>query len=837
MSSSKSTSWSAVKNLGGAHFVELSLQEPSQSAKAGITWAKDCSCAKDEWCLEWYKKQSGSEVWAASTCSKKLDFHWKDSPAAGGGTVHASQTIDMEASGNLRFKVKSEDAQHQKIELRVDDKHLDFVDGTPQDEAVHERRSVRKGLKSGKHTITLFARSNVHSGVSVDWSQDPSCQKSEFLVEWFLNGKTIDDYSWEATCEKTLDWDWQKKHPVNFDPRTVSSDVAFRAVGQMPLETAAYRFVFTGVDAKLSMDGKALKGFKSDGAQQVTVPLEVTAGEHDIVFEGRAATRGPAMVSSRRVQDCKVGEFRVSYYSTPNFEKFVASECANEVNFKWGSGGPKVLNGQTDDFSVRAFGRKKFEKGKYRLGSQSDNGCLIKVDGEEVLQWFPQHTLFARFSEVKELSGEHTIQLDYMETNGDAQMVLLTPKIEDCPLNQFQVHFFNNDKSDGPDARWVSTQCVENLSTRGPSPGLKLIQPKHGGVVRQYSMVAQGNFELSAGQWRFSSQTEAGATLAVNDQRIITALPGNTHRVYKSTPVSVLEGQQVQVSLEVDEVVGDDIVDLSWVRDEKCSESDFILELFNDASKSRAARSKCVAAPEISGMEEGSVSSVNLELEAWKPGETRRYLAFRASAGMHFERGVYRFRATGGPLAHIFVDGQEVGRAARHSTKWSPGQELSGDHEIRVEVPRNTESKKVKLEIAKSTACEKNEWAVDFYSAPTWGKGDIGEWFGSVCHSKLDRNAASLAPKNVPRKALVDGAFVARAAATVHFEKGAYRVGVEDAGSKMFIDNKAVADVARQSGAAQLRFSDRALELDGDHEIRYEWNAHSGAMRAFWSKV
>ena len=101
------------------------------------------------------------------------------------------------------------------------------------------------------------------------------------------------------------------------------------------------------------------------------------------------------------------------------------------------------------------------------------------------------------------------------ETNGDAQMVLLTPQIPDCPLNQFQVHFFNKDKSDGPDARWVSTQCVENLSTKGPSPGLKLIRPKHGGVVRQYSMVAQGNFELSAGQWRFSSQTEAGATLAV----------------------------------------------------------------------------------------------------------------------------------------------------------------------------------------------------------------------------------------------------------------------------------------------------------------------------------
>jgi len=71
----------------------------------------------------------------------------------------------------------------------------------------------------------------------------------------------------------------------------------------------------------------------------------------------------------------------------------------------------------------------------------------------------------------------------------------------------------------------------------------------------------------------------------------------------------------------------------------------------------------------------------------------------------------------------------------------------------------------------------------------------------------------------------------------VHFEKGSYRVGVEDGGSKLFIDNKEVAGVRREVGADQLRFSDRALELDGDHELAYEWNAHSGVMHAFWSAV
>jgi hypothetical protein len=836
-STSKSSSWSASKNLNGEHFIELSLQESSKTAQAGITWSKECSCAEGEWCMEWYKKQSGSEVWAASTCSKKLDFHWKDSPVAGGGTVHASQVVHIESSGTLRFKVKTEDAKHQKIDLRLDDKHLDLIDGTPASNDVHEHRSVRKGLTSGKHTITLFARSNTRSGVSFEWTQDPTCKADEFFVEWFLNGKTVDDNSWEATCEKTVDWDWKAKRPSGFDPRTLPGDVAFLAKGQMPLETAAYRFILQGADVKLSMDGKALKGFKSDANQQLTDPVEVTAGEHDIVFEGRKATIAPALLSTRRLQDCKVGQFLMSYYSTPSFEKFVASECADEVNFKWGSGGPKVLNGQTDDFSVRAFGKMNFANGKYRLGSQSDNGAMIKVDGKEVLKWFPQHTNFARYSNVMELSGVHFIQLDYMETNGDAQMVLLTPKIPDCPLNQFQVDFFNNDKSDGPDARWVSTQCVESLSTKGKEPPLKLIKAKHGGAVRQYSMVAHGNFELGAGQWRFASQTEAGARLKVNEKQIISALPGNANRIYRGSPVAMLEGQQVTVSFEVDEVLGDDLVELSWSRDDKCAETDFILELFKDVSKSRVARTKCVATPELSGMEDGSVSSIDLELEASTTSETRKYMAFRASGAMRFDRGVYRFRASGGPLARVFVDGQEVTTLTRHTSPWSRSQELSGTHEILVEVPRNTESKKVKLEIAKSTACEKGEWTVDFYSAPTWGQGGVGQWLGMACHFKLDRSAVSLAPKSIPRKALEDGSFVTRATAILHFEKGAYRIGVEDGGSKLYIDSKQVPDVGRQPGAAQLRFSDHALDLNGDHLFSYEWNAHSGAMRAFWSQV
>jgi hypothetical protein len=836
LSSSKSSTWSEARHLDGEHFVELSLQESSKSTKAGITWAKDCSCAEGEWCLEWYKRQGKSEVWAESTCSKNLDFHWKESPVASGGTLHASLVVHMASPGNMRFILKSEDAQHQKIDLRVDDKHLDLIDGTSAKSAVHERRSVRKGLVDGKHTLTLFARSSVHSGVSLEWQQDPTCKADEFLVEWFLNGKAVDDNSWEVTCEKTLDWDWHQKRPALIDPRQLPGDVAFRAQGRMTLEASAYRFAFAGFDAKLSIDGKALEGFKSDD-HLLTDPVETTAGEHSLVYEGRGAARGPALLSTRRLQDCKVGEFRVSYYSTPSFEKFVTSECTDEVNFKWGAGGPKALKGQTDDFSVRALGKMNFEKGKYRLGSLSDNGALIKLDGEEVLKWFPQHTNFARHSEVKELNGEHTIQLDYMETNGDAQMVLLTPKIPECPLNQFQVDIFNNDKSDGPDARWVSTECVENLSTKGPSPGLTLIKTKRGGVVRQYSMVAHGNFELGAGQWRFSSQTEAGARLQVNDQRIITALPGNAQRIYKGSPVSMLEGQQIAISFEVDEVLGDDVVDLSWTRDEKCSESDFILELFKDASKSRTAKTKCLPTPQLSGMEDGSISSVNLELEASKSGETRKYLAFRASGAMHFDRGIYRFRASGGPMARVSLDGHEVNMFARRTSRWSKSQELVGAHEIRVDVPRNVESKTVKLEIAKSIACEKGEWTVDFYSAPTWGQAGLGQWLGMACHSKLDRNAASLAPKHVPRKVLTDGAFVAHATATIHFEKGAYRVGVEDGGSKLFIDNKPVADVGRQAGAVQFRFSDRTLDLNGDHELSYEWNSHSGAMRVFWSQV
>merc|ERR1719161_851952 len=94
-----------------------------------------------------------------------------------------------------------------------------------------------------------------------------------------------------------------------------------------------------------------------------------------------------------------------------------------------------------------------------------------------------------------------------------------------------------------------------------------------------------------------------------------------------------------------------------------------------------------------------------------------------------------------------------------------------------------------------------------------------------------------LAPNHIPRKALDDGAFVIRASTKFNFKKGTYRLGLEDGGGQLILDGKAVPDVGRLAGGVHLRFSDRAIALDGEHELQYEWNAKTGPMRVFWAAV
>eukprot|EP00746_Dinoflagellata_sp_MGD_P004417 gnl/MRDRNA2_/MRDRNA2_108518_c0_seq1.p1 gnl/MRDRNA2_/MRDRNA2_108518_c0~~gnl/MRDRNA2_/MRDRNA2_108518_c0_seq1.p1 ORF type:complete len:2334 (+),score=536.63 gnl/MRDRNA2_/MRDRNA2_108518_c0_seq1:980-7003(+) len=829
----KDVAWGSMYQLSGQHAVALSLNAASMKSPEGINWVHDCDCAQGEWCLEWYQATSGKDKWVSSSCSKDLDVAWKKSPATGvDRSVVATIDLDTEA-GNVRFQTSSVEKKFSPM-IRVDGKLLDFVEVSAVSQRKHGRRTVKHAVKSGVHKMHITLREAPHghknsNGVKIDLVQDAKCVKDQFHVEWFLGNELDNDHSWSTTCESAIDWDWSHRRP-SFDVSKFAGDtVNFRATGHAMLEEGTFRFSFINAGSQLKIDGKRVLGYTNAG-QQWTDPMDLKAGVHELVYEQSAvAAKKLVKLESHKLPDCPQGQYRVSYFQYPNFAHFAAAACMDKIDFNWGQGGPAELNGKVDDFSVRVEGKIPFKKGKYRLGSQSDNGATVFLDGEDVMSWYPQHALFARYSTERELDGVHDVRVDYVESSGDASMKLHIAKIPACPQDEFRVDFFRASPGTAPrnDADYVSSQCSSDISSKGA------IKPPSNGPRDVFSVVARGTVNLAEGAWTFSSRTGSSATLRLDGRDALQATGGNRNAVYRAAPVMLPKAAGVMVEYEVAELGNDSPMQLTWAKAASCGATDFAVEWFRDSALTSLAKTNCVPVSELTTLANGKSAQLVLGADAPKA----RNLFMRATGTVPLGAGGYRFRIAE-KKAQLFLDGKKVTlKNQKHSKPWSDETYVGeGVYNVQVVLAHRTSTSvanRLVLETVKNPGCADGDWQVDFMSSPAWGKGD---WLASSCHSKLNRDAASLAPANLPAAALHDGAFTVRASLKMNFAKGQYRLGLEDAGGKLAVDGVEVLGLGVEaSKRSHLRFSHQ-VTLAGSHHLVYEWSAPraNSAMKAFW---
>jgi RHS repeat-associated protein len=114
-----------------------------------------------------------------------------------------------------------------------------------------------------------------------------------------------------------------------------------------------------------------------------------------------------------------------SYYSTTNLAgRAVAQRADANVDFTWGSGGPGLLGGQADNFSVRWTGELIApQTGDYVFSTYADAGTNLVIDSFDAIKdWGPSglHTKASQALRLK--AGRHTITLDYHDTTGSAQV-------------------------------------------------------------------------------------------------------------------------------------------------------------------------------------------------------------------------------------------------------------------------------------------------------------------------------------------------------------------------------------------------------------------------------
>ncbi|MAD26227.1 MAG: hypothetical protein CMO44_18875, partial [Verrucomicrobiales bacterium] len=832
----RDVAWNSLHQLDGEHALVLSIDAASMKKAEGLEWVHDCDCAQGEWCLEWYQARSGKDAWVSSSCSKDLNVDWKKSPGSGADrSVVATAAFDMEA-GNLRFQTTSVEKKFSPM-IRVDGNLLEFVEVSAASQRKRGRRTLKHAVKSGMHKfhVTVREAPKGHknaNGVSISLVSDQKCVKDQFHVEWFVGNMVDDDHSWATTCESAIDWDWSHRRPA-LDVSDFAGDrVNFRATGHATLESGAFRFSFIAAGAQLKVDGRRLIGQTNSG-EQWTDPVDLNAGVHELVYEqSGVVARKAVKLSSHKLEDCPQGQYRVSYFQYPNFANFAGAECVKNVDFNWGSGGPAILKGKVDDFSARAEGTIKFDKGMYRLGSQSDDGATVFLDGEDVNSWYPQHAFFAKYSTERELDGVHDIRVDYVESSGDASMKLVVANIPTCKPEEFKVDFFraNPATAVNKDADYVSSQCVSDITAKDA------IKPPLNGPRDVFAVVARGTMSLEEGAWSFTTRTQSAATLRLDGRLAIKANSGNRNALYRAAPLMLPKAANVMVEYEVAELGGDSPMELAWAKAGGCGATDFAVEWFRDSAMTSLAKTNCVPVKEMVALANGKSARLSLGADA----PAARNLFMRATGSVDLGAGEYRFRIAE-KKAQLFLDGQKVTlKNLKHSKAWSEETHLSeGLHTVQVVLAHRTSTNvanRLVLETMQNPGCADGDWQIDFLSTPSWGKAGEGDWLASSCHSKLNREAASLAPASVPAAFLRDGAFTVRATLKMSFSKGQYRLGVEDAGGKLSVDGVDVMGLSMASSKkSHLRFSHQ-VSLEGMHKLVYHWNAPraTSALKAFW---
>jgi RHS repeat-associated protein len=160
-----------------------------------------------------------------------------------------------------------------------------------------------------------------------------------------------------------------------------------------------------------------------DGAGPLARP--VTAYRYDETAIGTSSQAGPSQQG-----------LQASYYANMTLTgRPAARQTDPNVSFNWGSGGPSVLAGRSDVFSVRWSGDLNVATaGDYTFDTVANDGVRLTIDGGATTtgllaidDWsdVPDGTARTDTSSPITLSaGKHKISLDYYENTGSAQVAL-----------------------------------------------------------------------------------------------------------------------------------------------------------------------------------------------------------------------------------------------------------------------------------------------------------------------------------------------------------------------------------------------------------------------------
>jgi hypothetical protein len=481
------------------------------------------AAAQGAWYAEYFANRELAGGPTITRYENALHFEWgTGSPGSGipADNFSARWTRDeWFENGTYRFSYRSDDG----IRIWIGDTLV--VDDWRDRQATWS--SVDRFIPQGTQRVRVeYYEHGGGAAVQVKWERGSG--GAGWRAEYFGN-RNLKGSSVLVRYDPAIDFDWQDGSP---DPAVPVDDFSVRWTRTLGFAPGTYRFYASCDDGvRITVDGSRIVDAWRDQKLPNTRWGDITlaSGQHTVVVEyydhgGQAS----AHVWWNR-QDAFAG-WQGRYYDNAQLRggpALIRDDA--EINFDWGEGAPADWM-PADNFSVVWTRQVNFSPGYYRLNVRSDDGVRVWLDNGLVMDYWQPQDYAWHYVDGTYLEGIHTLKVEYFERAGGARVRFWwessgvapspadpAPTATPTPSlpGPWQGEYFNNQALSGSPVLVRSDAVVDfNWGWDAPAAGIGR---------DDFSVRWSGTFVFEAGRYRFSTTTDDGVRLYVDDRLIIDA--------------------------------------------------------------------------------------------------------------------------------------------------------------------------------------------------------------------------------------------------------------------------------------------------------------------------
>ena len=219
----------------------------------------------------------------------------------------------------------------------------------------------------------------------------------------------------------------------------------------------------------------------------------------------------------------RVDAWRAAYYNNPTLNGSpVAYQDLDTVDLNWGYGSPATAV-PVDYFSATFQRTYSFPLGYYSFSVLADDGVRVYVDNDLLInEWHPATGL--TYTAVQQLSGVHSIRIEYLELVGVAS-IRFTMAVSSTPPPWRATYYEGASERGAQRATQNDLAGARQLDkTWGDNSPLPGILPADGWNGRWV-----GQFAFSGGSYYFRARADDGVRVYLNDTLVINGWNDGPH--------------------------------------------------------------------------------------------------------------------------------------------------------------------------------------------------------------------------------------------------------------------------------------------------------------------